>query len=124
MGCLPTADIIVRWTRRDFQASKTLVIRLLAEVESNIHFTFDLWTSGNLLCLNGLYAHYLDALGKKKKILLSIPSISDRHTGENIANGVGDIIVEFGLETRIATSFWITRPIMTGLSSFGRHLRI
>ena len=32
---------------------------------------------------------------------MSIPSISDRHTGENIANGVGDIITEFGLEKRI-----------------------
>jgi hypothetical protein len=70
-------------------------------VEGNIHFTFDLWTSSNLLCLNGVFAHYLDAFGKKKKILLSIPSINDSHTGENIAQGVADIIMEFGLEKRV-----------------------
>ena len=44
---------------------------------------------------------YLDAFGKKKKILLSIPSINDSHTGENIAQGVADIIMEFGLEKRV-----------------------
>ena len=101
IGCLPTADTVARWTLRNFQAHKSPIIQILAEVDGNIHFTFDLWTSGNLLCLNGVYAHYLDAFGKKKKILLSIPSISDSHTGENIAKGVGDIITEFGLETRI-----------------------
>ncbi len=101
VGCLPTADTIVRWTRQDFQSYKAPIIQLLAEAAGSIHFTFDLWTSGNLLCLNGVFAHYLDAFGKKKKILLSIPSISDSHTGENIAKGVGDIITEFGLEKRI-----------------------
>ena len=101
VGCLPTADTIARWTQRDFQSYKAPVIQLLTEVEGNVHFTFDLWTSGNLLCLNGVYAHYLDAFGKKKKVLLSIPSISDSHTGENIAKGIGDIIMEFGLENRI-----------------------
>lgn len=100
-GCLPTADTIIRWTKRDFQAFKAPIVTLLAEVEGNIHFTFDLWTSSNLLCLNGVFAHYLDAFGKKKKILLSIPSINDSHTGENIAQGVADIIMEFGLEKRV-----------------------
>jgi hypothetical protein len=100
-GCLPTADTIVRWIKRDFQAYKSPIIELLNKVEGNIHFTFDLWTSSNLLCLNGLYAHYLDAFGKKKKILLSIPSITDSHTGENIAQGVASIIQEFGLKERI-----------------------
>ena len=85
VGCLPTADTMVRWTKRDFEIYKAPVIRLLAEVEGNIHFAFDLWTSSNLLCLNGVYAHYLNAFGEKKKILLSVPCIDDSHTGENIA---------------------------------------
>ncbi|KID82217.1 transposase [Metarhizium guizhouense ARSEF 977] len=101
VGCLPTADTMVRWTKRDFEIYKAPVIRLLAEVEGNIHFTFDLWTSSNLLCLNGVYAHYLNAFGEKKKILLSVPSIDDSHTGENIAQGVADIITEFHLEKRV-----------------------
>ena len=101
VGCLPTADTIARWTQRDSQSYKTPVIELPSEVEGNLHFIFDLWTSGNLLCLNGVYAHYLDAFGKKKKVLLSIPSISDSHTGENTAKGIVDIITEFSLENRI-----------------------
>ncbi|KAJ0126240.1 hypothetical protein HZ326_30654 [Fusarium oxysporum f. sp. albedinis] len=60
----------------------------LQEVEGHIHFTFDLWTAGNLLNLNGVFAHFLDPIGKKKKILLSISSINGRYMGEAIADGV------------------------------------
>lgn len=48
-----------------------------------------------------MFAHYLDPLGKKKKILLSIPSVDGSHTGEAITKGVGEIIKEFGLEKRV-----------------------
>ncbi|PNP37194.1 hypothetical protein TGAMA5MH_10911 [Trichoderma gamsii] len=100
-GCLPTAHTLVSWIKRDFQHYKDVVVEQLQEVEGHVHFTFDLWTAGNLLSLNGVFAHYLDPLGKKKKILLSIPSINGSHTGEAIAKGVGEIIKEFGLEKRV-----------------------
>ncbi|KAI8412297.1 hypothetical protein FOFC_08927, partial [Fusarium oxysporum] len=100
-GCLPTAHTLVSWIKRDFHHYKAVVVEQLQEVEGHIHFTFDLWTAGNLLSLNGVFAHFLDPIGKKKKILLSIPSINGSHTGEAIADGVGEIIKEFGLEKRV-----------------------
>ncbi|KAG7404618.1 hypothetical protein Forpi1262_v018490 [Fusarium oxysporum f. sp. raphani] len=88
-GCLPTAHTLVSWIKRDFHHYKAVVVEQLQEVEGHIHFTFDLWTAGNLLNLNGVFAHFLDPIGKKKKkILLSIPSINGRHMGEAIADGV------------------------------------
>jgi hypothetical protein len=87
-GCLPTAHTLVSWIKRDFHHYKAVVVEQLQEVEGHIHFTFDPWTAGNLLNLNGVFAHFLDPIGKKKKILLSIPSINGRHMGEAIADGV------------------------------------
>lgn len=100
-GCLPTAHTLVSWIKQDFQHYKDAVVEQLQEVEGHVHFTFNLWTAGNLLSLNRVFAHYLDPLGKKKKILLSIPSVDGSHTGEAIAKGVGEIIKEFGLEKRV-----------------------
>ncbi|KAG6979276.1 putative AC9 transposase [Fusarium oxysporum f. sp. conglutinans] len=100
-GCLPTAHTLVSWIKRDFHHYKAVVVEQLQEVKGHIHFTFDLWTAGNLLSLNEVFAHFLDPIGKKKKILLSILSINGSHTGEAIADGVGEIIKEFGLEERV-----------------------
>ncbi|PNP54796.1 hypothetical protein FNYG_15600 [Fusarium nygamai] len=100
-GCLPTAHTLVSWIKRDFHHYKAVVVEQLQEVEGHIHFTFDLWTAGNLLSLNGVFAHFLDPIGKKKKILLSIPSINGSHTGKAIADGIGEIIKEFGLKKRV-----------------------
>jgi hypothetical protein len=35
-----------------------------------------------------VFAHFFDSIGKKKKILLSIPPINGSHTGEAIADSV------------------------------------
>ena len=93
--------MLVSWIKRDFHYYKAVVVEQLQEVKGHVHFTFDLWTAGNLLSLNGVFAHFLDSLGKKKKILLSIPSIDGSHTGEAIAKGVSEIIKEFGLKKRV-----------------------
>ena len=89
------------WIKRDFHYYKAIIIEQLQEVEGLIHFTFNLWTAGNLLSLNGVFTHFLDPLSKKKKILLSIPSINESHTGEAIAKDVTKIIKEFGLKKRV-----------------------
>ncbi|KAJ0134845.1 Uncharacterized protein HZ326_22113 [Fusarium oxysporum f. sp. albedinis] len=81
--------MLVSWIKRDFHHYKAVDIEQLQEVEGHTHFTFDLWTAGNLLSLNEVFAHFFDPIGKKKKILLSIPSINGSHTGEAIADGVG-----------------------------------
>src|SRR5437667_11923362 len=51
--------------------------------------------------LNGIFAHWLDDAGKKQKLLLSLPSIDESHSGTNIADGVTAIIKQFGLHERI-----------------------
>ena len=100
-GCLPSSTALKEWIMRDFDYYFGVANEVLASFKWRVHFTFDLWTSGNHLCLNGVFAHWLDDAGNKRKLLLSIPSINESHTGDNIAIGIEDIIRKFGLEQRI-----------------------
>ncbi len=99
-GCLPSANGAKAWIFNDFKTYFDVAKEVL-DFKWPVHFTFDLWTAGNLICLNGVLAHWLDAEGRKRKLLLSLPSIDESHTGEAIAGGVAQIIKEFGLQDRI-----------------------
>ena len=100
-GCLPSSSTVRAWILKDFEQYSAVVKQLLQSFNRRVHFTFDLWTAGNLLCLNGIFVHWLDNDGRKRKVLLSLPSIDENHTGENIAKGVEKIILEFDLQQRI-----------------------
>jgi hypothetical protein len=97
-GCLPCATTMKTWTANDFKLYMKTAAGVLQAIPYRLHFTFDLWTAGNGLSLNGIFAHWLDQHGQKRKMLLSLPEIDDRHTGENIAVGVAQIIREFNLQ--------------------------
>ena len=100
-GCLPSAKTIREWTAADFDIFSHKAASVLSNVPYNIHFTFDLWSADNGLGLNGVFAHWLDETGAKRKLLLSLPEIDESHTGENIAKGIAKIIRDWGLEDRI-----------------------
>ena len=100
-NCLPSAWSTKAWILKDFKQYIVVIKQRLQSFNRHVHLTFDLWTAGNLFCLNGIFAHWLDSDGRKRKLLLSIPSIDESHTGENIVNGVIEIIEAFGLEQRI-----------------------
>jgi hypothetical protein len=100
-GCVPSAKTIKEWTAADFNTFSDKAAAVLALVPYNIHYTFDLWSSDNGLGLNGIFAHWLDDAGKKRKLLLSLPEIDESHTGENIAKGIAKIIRDWGLDDRI-----------------------
>jgi hypothetical protein len=100
-NCLPSAWSTKAWILKDFNQYFMVIKQQLQSFNRHVHLTFDLWTAGNLLCLNGIFAHWLDSDGSKRKLLLSLPSINESHTGENIAKGIAEIIEAFGLEQRI-----------------------
>ena len=63
--------------------------------------SFDLWTAGNLISLNGVVVHFIDEDARKCTFLLGLLQVESSHTGENIADSVGEIISEFDLQDRI-----------------------
>src|SRR5438552_12897195 len=100
-GCLPSRNTLRKWIMDDWKRYKGVITALLESVSGQVHLSFDLWTARNLLCLNGIVAHFIDEDARKRTFLLGLPQVEGSHTGDNIAQGVEAIIREFNLENRI-----------------------
>lgn len=100
-GCLPKRNALRDMIVKEFDTYKAVIKKLLQSVNRQIHISFDLWTSGNVLALNGIIAHFLDSSTKLQTFLISLPEVDGRHTGENIAEGVAAIITEFGIQNQL-----------------------
>jgi len=94
-SAMPCHTTISAWISQGYCLHKAAVKRELTGASSKIHIAFDLWTSNNLLSLNGVVAHFLNKDFKPRVLLLSTPEQSDSHAGVNIAEGVSTIIDEF-----------------------------
>jgi hypothetical protein len=98
---LPTDKTIRNWVHQEYEAGKPAVIAVLGRAQGQVHISFDLWTSRNMLSLVGIVVHFLDAHGKYYSFLLSLPEQQGSHSGSNIADNVQKIIDEFGLKDKI-----------------------
>jgi hypothetical protein len=63
-----------------------------------IDFTFDGWTSRQNTSFLGINANFIDRDWKQWRILLALPVLRKRHTGEALADEVADTMCEFGLQ--------------------------
>src|SRR5579871_5529360 len=100
-GCLPGRSTIRNMIVKEFDRFTGDIIKLLNSTDRQIHISFDLWTSGNLLSLNGIMVHFLDQNARLRTFLVSLAEIQDSHTGENIAEAVAAIITKFGIQDRL-----------------------
>src|SRR5947209_9522739 len=57
----------------------------LRAARSNIHISFDLWTSPNCYAIMAIVAHYIDSSGARKVSLIALRHLDGEHTGENMA---------------------------------------
>ncbi|OBS16919.1 hypothetical protein FPOA_12515 [Fusarium poae] len=81
----------------DAHPSHDSIRRRITDDPSHVHITFDGWTSRNRHPLFGIVAFFLDHEFRPQKIVLGLPNLTDRHTGENIAEGVQNILEAFDL---------------------------
>ncbi|EAQ93229.1 hypothetical protein CHGG_01464 [Chaetomium globosum CBS 148.51] len=86
---------------REVERHKDAVVKTLQESPGLVHLVFDGWTSRNRLSLYGVSAVFRDEEGTPHKIVLGLPEMSDRHTGENIAEAILDVIRNYGIEKKI-----------------------
>jgi len=77
------------------------VIDELHSARSKIHLSFDLWSSPNALSLCGVVAHYLTADLQSRAILIGLERVKGAHSGENIAEAILRIIIEFGIAEKV-----------------------
>lgn len=67
-----------------------------------VHFSFDLWTSGNALSITGVVVHFIDKSGKIWNSLLGLPAHHESHSGYNIAETVASVLVHWNLQDKLS----------------------
>lgn len=105
-GCMPCHGTVRNWINSAFDSHLGIVTDLLQSATSQIHISFDLWTSRSLIALAGINCHFLDKNMNYRTFLLSLPHQQGRHTGANIAETVAETIYHFGLQEKVG--FFVT----------------
>jgi hypothetical protein len=103
--CLPrSSDTIRTHTQIVFQQAKEILVENLATARSNIHFSFDLWTSPNYKAMMAVIGHWTAKDYSLKTVLLGIKEVHGSHTGTNIANSIYPLIHDLGIVSRLGYS--------------------
>jgi hypothetical protein len=103
---VPSRNTIRKWIILQYQQEKTQLRRELRAARSNIHISFDLWTSPNTYAIMAIVAHYIDSNGKRQAKLFALRSLDGEYTGENMATLLLKVFMEYKIGRRI--SFFIT----------------
>ena len=94
MPCaVPSSETTIKnWILNQFQRSQSELIRKLSRSRSNIHYSFDLWTSPNHRAFLCEVAHWMDHTVRLHGTVLGLRRFRGRHTGENPAKHFWDIV--------------------------------
>jgi hypothetical protein len=96
------SDVTVRAiAEREFNANKLAVRETLRKSPGQIHIQFDGWRSGNRHALYGVTCIFRNLDNRPQKCALGLPELLDRHTGENIAEQILDIVREFEIGDKL-----------------------
>ena len=100
-GCLPSRVTLRAWILAEYEKYQQQVKKELASSPYWVHFSFDMWTSGNLLSLCGIVAHYINNNSEYRSLLLGLPYVKGRHSGATQGEIVSTIIREYKLADRV-----------------------
>lgn len=98
---LPCRNTFRRWVLAEYHRQKKRLKTELKKTRSNIHLSFDLWTSPNCHAIIAVVAHYIDSKGRRQTKLLAIRQLKGEHSGENIAASVLKVIKVYRIRDRI-----------------------
>jgi hypothetical protein len=71
---LPKKDLLRQWIISLYQSRQLKIKTMLSKSQSQIHFSFDLWTSPNHLALLGIMAHFIDEHAQNQTVSLCLSS--------------------------------------------------
>jgi hypothetical protein len=98
---LPCGKTFSQLLYDEFERALPLVRDLLQTARGMIHITFDGWTSRRNSSFLGIHAHFIDRDWKQWKVLLGLPPMIGRHTGEATANEVIAILFFFKIIDKV-----------------------
>ncbi|SCO91193.1 uncharacterized protein FRV6_15321 [Fusarium oxysporum] len=83
---------------------KAAVREELDEAVTQIHISFDLWTSPNRLAFISIFGHFIDQSNSHQSRLLAFRRQIGSHAGENIAYTVRNVVRDWGIDRKIGVS--------------------
>ena len=101
LGLIPSRNTFRSWVLEEFKTQKKALRKELKRARSNIHLSFDLWTSPNYYAIIAIVSHFMDSKGQRQTKLLAIRRLEGEHSGENIAGTVLQVIREYKISKRI-----------------------
>ena len=80
-----------------YKQTQRPITELLKTARGRIHVTFDGWTSRNRLSLLGINVFFIDVDWNHRKLLLGLPPVQGRHSGDNLVDEVAVRLRNSGL---------------------------
>lgn len=98
-GQIPSAIVLRDRLDTLYKQAKGPVTELIKTARGRIHVTFDGRISRNHLSLLGINVFFIEMDWTHRKLVLGLPSVHGRHTGENLADEVASMLAEFGIDS-------------------------
>ena len=109
---IPSADTLIRLLFMEYERASSSVKSVLQTALHLIYFCFDGWTSRSNLSFLGINAQFVDKNFKLRKVLLGLPQLDGRHTGEALARRFARSSAFGNLTIGSVFLRWITPRIM------------
>lgn len=94
-------DTIRSWILKEFKIKQEKLITALETSKSQIHFSFDLWTSPHCRSILGVVGHYLNSQGQNVTVLLGLRRLMGSHSGSSMAEPVIQVIQDYKVIDKI-----------------------
>lgn len=99
---LPRAASTIRgWVIAEYHKQKEVLVEEMKSALSDIHISFDGWTSPNHWSILSVNAHFIDKQGKRRTERLAFRRILGEHTGDNIGATLLAVVKEWSIGGRI-----------------------
>ncbi|KID93618.1 Ribonuclease H-like protein, partial [Metarhizium majus ARSEF 297] len=92
VGHIPSAKTLFRMLESEYRGAVGPVTEILNCARSQIHFSFDGWTSKTYTSFLGINAQFIDRSFVQHRILLGLRPLSGRHNGASLADEVADTL--------------------------------
>jgi len=99
---LPHSGNTIRsWILQRFQKTQQLLIQSFRNINTKVHFTFDLWTSPNHRSFLGIVTYWISPQHILQSTVLGMKRFRGRHTGENQAYHFWEVVEVYNLQGKI-----------------------
>lgn len=103
---IPTATSIKTNIMEFYLADQEKIQKILQEIESQILFTLDIWTSVSMKAFLAITAHYIDKSWKMQSITIDFVQLWGIHSGENIKEAFLLCLKKFMIQTKVNLSIY------------------